>query len=66
MSGCYRCTEGNEARGILARSSILIQDGGSVPGEAIAETHLHMEKAEGLSMELPNWELGLARGSNED
>jgi len=43
----------------------------SGPGEAISETHLRMEKTQGLSMELPDRELSpckgiLARGSNKD
>jgi hypothetical protein len=52
------------------RSSI-VKMVGSGPGEAIAETHLCIGKARGLSMELPDRGLGhyydiLVRGSNED
>jgi hypothetical protein len=35
---------------------------GSVSGEDISETHLRMGKARGLSVELPNRELGPCEG----
>jgi hypothetical protein len=34
----------------------------SNPGVAISETHLHVEKAHGLSTELPDWKLGPCEG----
>ena len=68
--GRHRCTGGNEARSVLAGSSIVKTAGGSLR-EAISEKHLRVGKDRGQSTELPNWDLGpyegiLARGSNED
>ena len=45
------CTEGNQARGGLAKRSIL-NTAGSGMREAISETDLRVGKAQGLSTEL--------------
>jgi hypothetical protein len=63
------CIGGNEARGGLAKNS-MVKTAGAGPGEAISKTHLCMGEARWLSTELPDRELGfcdsiLARGSNE-
>ena len=67
------CTGGNKARGVLA-GSLIVKTAGSIR-ERLAERHvgdpLACGEGPGLSMELPDRELGLcerflARGSNED
>jgi hypothetical protein len=65
------CTGGNEARGILAGSSI-VETAGSVREEPEAEHHLHVEKARGSLRSYSTEVLGpcvgfpLRRGTNED
>ena len=67
------CTEGNKARGGLAKS-LIVKTAGSIQ-ERLAGRHVGDPLASGedlrLSTELPDWELGpcegfLTRGSNED
>jgi hypothetical protein len=66
-----QCTVGNEARGVLAGSSI-VEIAGSVREEPEAEHHLCMEKARGslriYSTEVfgPRVGFPLCRGTNED
>jgi hypothetical protein len=65
------CTRGNEARGILAGSS-LVEKEGSVQEEPEVEHHLHVEKAHGSLRSYSTEVLGprvgfpLRRGTNED
>ena len=64
------CIRGDEARGGLARSSI-VKTARSDLGEAISETHLRAGKARALFAELPDRDFGpcediIARGSNKD
>jgi hypothetical protein len=67
------CTEGNEARGVSARSSI-VETAGRVREEPEAEHHLRVDRGEGprLSMELldhgawPSVGFHLRRGTNKD
>ena len=51
------CSRWNEAHSDLDGSSI-VKTVGNGPGEAILKTHLRVGKARGLSMGLPNRELG--------
>jgi hypothetical protein len=65
------CIEGNEARDILARSSI-VETAGSVREQLEAEHHLRVEKARGSLQSYSTEVLGphvgfpLLRGTNED
>jgi hypothetical protein len=65
------CTGGNEARGVLAGSSI-VETAGSVREELKVEHHLHVEKARGSLRSYSTKVLGprvgfpLRRGTNED
>jgi hypothetical protein len=65
------CTGGNEARGVLARSSI-VETTGSIREEPEVEHHLRVEMARGslwsYSTEVlgPRVGLPLRRGTNED
>jgi hypothetical protein len=65
------CTGGNEARGVLAGSSI-VEIAGSVQEEPEAEHHLRVEKAHDSlwshSIEVlgPRMGFSLRRGTNED
>jgi hypothetical protein len=65
------CTGGNEARGVLARSSI-VETAGSVREEPKAEHHLRVEKARGSLRSYLTEVLGprvafpLRRGTDED
>jgi hypothetical protein len=65
------CTEGNEAHGISAGSSI-VETAGSVREEPEAEHHLQVEKARGSLRSYSTEVLGprvgfpLRRGTNED
>jgi hypothetical protein len=65
------CTEGNEARGVSAVSSI-VETVGSIREEPKAEHHLRVEKAQGslwsYSTEVLGTRVGytLRRGTNED
>jgi hypothetical protein len=65
------CTGGNEARGVLAESSI-VDTAGSVREEPEVEYHLHVEKAcvslRSYSIEVlgPHVGFPLRRGTNED
>jgi hypothetical protein len=65
------CTEGNEAHGVSARSTI-VETAGSVREEPEAEHHLRVEKARGslrsyLTVVLgPHVGFPLRRGTNED
>jgi hypothetical protein len=65
------CTEGNEACGVLAGSSI-VETAGSVREEPEAEHHLRVEKARGSLRSYSTKVLGprvgfpLPKGTNED
>jgi hypothetical protein len=65
------CTEGKEARGVSAESSI-VETAGSVREEPEAEHHLRVEKARGSLRSYSTVVLGphmgfpLRRGTNED
>ena len=65
------CTGGNEARGVLARSSI-VETTGSIREEPEVEHHLRVEKAHGSLWSYSTEVLGprvgfpLRRGTNED
>jgi hypothetical protein len=65
------CTEGNEARGLLARSSI-VETIGSIQEETEAEHHLRVEKALNSLRSYSTVVLGpsvgfpLHRGTNEN
>jgi hypothetical protein len=65
------CTGGNEARGVLAGSSV-VETAGSVREEPEAEHHLHVEKARDSLQSYSTEVLGpcvgfpLRRGTNED
>ena len=71
VSRALLCTRGNEARGILAGSSI-VETSGSVREEPKAEHHLRVEKACGSLRSYLTEVLGprvgyhLRRGTNED
>ena len=54
-------TGGNKAHNVSVGSSI-VKIAVSSPGMAISETHLHVGKAHGISMELVDWELGPCEG----
>ena len=62
------CTGGNKARGVSA-GSLIVKTAGSIR-ERLAGRHIRDPLAHGeslrLSMELPDRELALARGSNKD
>jgi hypothetical protein len=71
VSRALLCTRGNEARGILAGSSI-VETSGSVREESEAEHHLCVDKARGSLRSYTTVVLGprvgypLCRGTNED
>jgi hypothetical protein len=59
------CIRGNEACDVWV-GSLTVKTTRSGPGEGISGNHYRVEKARGLSTELPGQELSSCEGSNKD